>query len=144
MRAATAGAVRGRAPAGRRGRSGLEIRIAGVQAPAGGDGEVRVLVDRAWPRGVSREAALWQHWHPEVAPSRDLGAWWNLDPAKLGLFEKQYLTELAAPKGAAAVSRLRAAAEGRDLVLVTASAGAECNHAQVLRRLLLGEARAPR
>jgi uncharacterized protein YeaO (DUF488 family) len=122
----------------------LEIRIAGVQDPAGAGSEVRVLVDRVSPRGVAREAAPWQHWHPEVAPSRDLSTWWNLDPGKFALFEKQYLTELAAPKGAAAVARLRAAAAGADLVLVTASAGAECNHAQVLRRLLLGEARAPR
>lgn len=122
----------------------MEVRIAGTDAPAPPDGAVRVLVDRAWPRGVRREDARWDHWYPEVAPSGDLAAWWRLDPAKLALFERQYLTELAAPKGAAAVARLRAAAGERPLVLVTADADRECHHAEILRRLLLGEARAPR
>ncbi len=122
----------------------MEVRIARVADAPGTEAGVRVLIDRLWPRGVGRDSAPWEHWHPEVAPSNDLRTWFDHDPAKFTLFEKQYLTELAAPKGTAAVQRLRAAAGERPLVLVTATADRECNHAVVLRRLLLGEARAPR
>lgn len=124
--------------------AGVEILIALAAERPGPEAGVRVLVDRAMPRGVRREDAPWEHWHPEVAPSNDLRGWWNGDPAKFALFEKQYLTELAMPKGTSAVQRLRGAAGARPLVLVTALGDAASNHALVLRRLLLGEAAAPR
>lgn len=122
----------------------MDIRVERVYAapePAAG---VRVLVDRLWPRGVARETAPWEHWLPEVAPSTDLRQWFAHDPAKFPLFQKQYLTELAAPKGRAAVRRLAELAGDRPLLLLTASADQEYNHAVVLRRLLLGEVAAPR
>ncbi len=123
---------------------GLEVVLARVYgAPSSAEG-VRVLVDRLWPRGVKREEAPWEHWLPEVAPSNDLRQWFDHDPAKFALFEKQYLTELAAPKGRAAIGRLSALAGERPLLLLTATADPECSHAQVLRRLLLGEVAAPR
>jgi len=121
----------------------VEILIARVQDRPGPELGVRVLIDRLWPRGVKKEDAAWDHWHPEVSPSNDLRSWFNHEPAKFALFEKQYLTELATPKGGAAVERLRAAAGARPLVLLTATADPEHNHALVLRRRLLGEASAP-
>ena len=122
----------------------MEVHVARVQQAPAADAGVRVLVDRLWPRGVAREGAPWEHWLPEVAPSTDLRQWFAHDPAKFPLFQKQYLTELAAPKGRAAVRRLTELAGGRPLVLLTASADPESNHAVVLRRLLLGEVAAPR
>jgi uncharacterized protein YeaO (DUF488 family) len=122
----------------------VEIAIARAYDRPGPELGTRVLIDRLWPRGLRKEEAPWEHWLPEVAPSNDLRTWFNHDPAKFGLFEKQYLTELAMPKGGAAVQRLRDLAAGRPLVLVTATADKEHNHAVVLRRLLLGEATAPR
>jgi len=122
----------------------VDVRIARVyEAPAAEVG-VRVLIDRLWPRGVRREESSWEHWLPEVAPSSDLRQWFDHDPAKFTLFQKQYLTELAAPKGRAAVQRLAQLAGDRPLILLTAAADDACNHAVVLRSLLLGEVAAPR
>lgn len=122
----------------------MEVRIARVYTPPSEQEGVRVLVDRLWPRGVKKETAPWEHWLPEVAPSNDLRQWFNHDPAKFDLFQKQYLTELASPKGRAAVQRLAELATGRPLLLMTATADTEHNQAVVLRRLLLGEVAAPR
>ena len=122
----------------------MDVRIARVyEAPEPEEG-VRVLVDRLWPRGVKKEGAPWEHWLPEVAPSPDLRQWFNHEAAKFDLFQKQYLTELASPKGRAAVQRLTQLAGGRPLILMTATADTEHNQAVVLRRLLLGEVAAPR
>ena len=122
----------------------MEIHIARVYDHPAPDLGVRVLIDRLWPRGVKKEDAPWDHWLPEVAPSNDLRMWFGHDPAKFGLFEKQYLTELAFPKGQSALTRLRSVAADKPLVLVTATADQEHNHGVVLRRLLLGETAAPR
>lgn len=122
----------------------MEILIARVYDHPTSEMVVRVLVDRLWPRGVKKEEAPWDNWLPEVAPSNDLRTWFGHDPAKFALFEKQYLTELAFPKGQSALTRLRALPGDRPLVLVTATADHDHNHAVVLRRLLLGEVAAPR
>jgi uncharacterized protein YeaO (DUF488 family) len=122
----------------------VEVRVVRVYDRPGPEAGVRVLVDRLWPRGVAKEEAPWDHWLPEVAPSSELRQWFGHDPAKFPLFEKQYLAELASPKGQAALARLRALAGDRPLVLVTASSDREHNQAVVLRRLLLGEVAPPR
>ena len=122
----------------------MDVRIVRVYDHPTPDQGVRVLVDRLWPRGVKKEDAPWDHWLPEVAPSNDLRTWFGHDPAKFALFEKQYLTELAFPKGQSALTRLRALAAERPLLLVTATADQEHNQAVVLRRLLLGEIAPPR
>ncbi len=122
----------------------MEVQIARVYDRPAPEAGTRVLVDRLWPRGISKADAPWDHWLPEIAPSNDLRTWFAHDPAKFALFEKQYLTELAFPKGQAALTRLRTLAAERPLILVTATADQEHNQAVVLRRLLLGEVAAPR
>jgi uncharacterized protein YeaO (DUF488 family) len=63
------------------------------ESPQSGDG-VRVLVDRLWPRGLSKEKARVDIWLKELAPSHGLRTWFGHDPAKWEAFRRQYLAEL--------------------------------------------------
>ncbi len=64
------------------------------EAPARSDGH-RVLVDRLWPRGKSKEKARIDLWLKEVAPSNELRKWYGHEPAKWGEFRKRYFAELS-------------------------------------------------
>lgn len=85
-----------------------------------GPAEYRVLVDRLWPRGVSRADLDADEWARDVAPSTDLRRWYGHDPARFHEFSDRYLGELADPAATRAADRLLAAAGGR-LVLLTAT-----------------------
>lgn len=62
-------------------------------APSSGDG-LRILVDRLWPRGLSREKAAVDHWFKDLAPSHELRRWYGHDPQKWADFQQRYLNEL--------------------------------------------------
>ena len=79
------------------------------EAAASGDG-TRVLVDRVWPRGVSKERADLREWCKDVAPSTALRQWYGHDPEKFAEFARRYRAELGAPGPAAALAGLRALA----------------------------------
>jgi uncharacterized protein YeaO (DUF488 family) len=63
------------------------------QAPAVGDG-FRILVDRLWPRGLSKEKAKVDLWLRDISPSNELRKWYGHDPAKWGEFKKKYFQEI--------------------------------------------------
>ncbi len=63
------------------------------EAASGGDG-VRILIDRLWPRGVSRDAAAIDLWAKDLAPSSELRTWYQHDHAKWPEFRKRYFAEL--------------------------------------------------
>lgn len=69
------------------------------EAPSSGDG-LRILVDRLWPRGLSRDKAALDHWFKDLAPSHELRRWYGHDPEKWMDFQRRYLAELhqAAPE----------------------------------------------
>jgi uncharacterized protein YeaO (DUF488 family) len=99
--------------------------------PAAPEDGMRILVDRLWPRGLSRDAAKLDHWLKEVGPSSELRRWFDHDPAKWAEFRKRYKAELA---------RNPALAELRDLVhhnrrvtLIFGARDVEHNNAVVLR-----------
>ncbi|MEO8093413.1 MAG: DUF488 domain-containing protein [Pseudolysinimonas sp.] len=71
-----------------------EVTIKRVYEPPAPDDGYRVLVDRLWPRGVSRDRADLDGWLKDVAPSPQLRTWWNHDPARLSEFAGRYRTEL--------------------------------------------------
>lgn len=100
----------------------------------------RILVDRLWPRGVSREHAHIHLWLKSVAPSPELRTWWNHDPARLGEFAARYRAELdSVPDAAAGVAQLRTLIAAHDPVtLVYGARDPEVNHAAVLRDYLTG------
>lgn len=98
------------------------------------DDGFRILVDRLWPRGVSKDAAHIDLWCKEIAPSPTLRKWFNHEPEKWPLFRQRYLAELE--NRPAEVAQLRAqAAKGR-VTLVYGAKDGEHNHALVLKEFL--------
>lgn len=110
----------------------MDIRMARVYAPVL-PGEVRVLVDRLWPRGFSKEGAPWQLWLREAAPSSALRSWYHAHPDERDAFCRRYREELSGPEGEAAVARLADLASEGGLVLVTAHRDVERSHVPVVR-----------
>jgi uncharacterized protein YeaO (DUF488 family) len=111
--------------------------------PAKADG-ARVLVDRLWPRGVSKDAAKLKAWLKDIAPSNELRKWYHARPTQWPAFRKKYLEELAEPAALAALEELhRIAGESTTLTLVFASANESHNNATVLKELLEGIKKPP-
>ena len=104
-------------------------------APEPSDG-TRVLVDRLWPRGLSKERAQVDLWLKEVAPGRELRVWFGHDPAKFAEFRRRYEAELAVDPARSALTELRALARAKHVTLVFAAHDAEHCNAVVLRELL--------
>lgn len=105
------------------------------EEPEPSDG-VRVLVDRLWPRGLSKERAQVGVWLKDVSPSRDLRIWFGHDPAKFDEFRRRYEAELAEEPGRAAFAELREMARRQHVTLVFAAHDTEHCNAVVLRELL--------
>lgn len=76
------------------GRRRMEIRIKRIYEPPGPDDGTRILVDRLWPRGISREAAKIDYWARAVSPSDSLRKWYGHDPDQWPEFRKRYAGEL--------------------------------------------------
>ncbi|HZY76465.1 MAG TPA: DUF488 family protein [Jatrophihabitantaceae bacterium] len=115
---------------------GPDVRVKRIyDAPAAGDGR-RVLVDRVWPRGVSKERAALDLWCKDVAPSAELRKWFGHDPEKFDEFRARYLKELEQPDAVAALADLRGT-EGV-LTLLTASQAVAISQAAVLADVLGG------
>jgi uncharacterized protein YeaO (DUF488 family) len=93
---------------------------------------LRVLVDRLWPRGISRDRAGIDEWLKEVAPSTALRRWYGHDTARFEEFARRYRAELAHEPAAAAVDRLVAAGRTSRVRLVTATRDVEHSAARVL------------
>lgn len=103
--------------------------------PAQGDG-ARVLVDRIWPRGLSKEKAQLDEWCKAVAPSTALRKWFQHDPERFAEFSHRYHAELDEPERAEALQHLRDLARQGALTLLTASKRADISEATVLVNLL--------
>ncbi len=102
-------------------------------APGAGDG-ARVLVDRLWPRGCSKETLKLDLWAKEVAPSNALRQWYHRDLTQYAEFRKRYLKEIEGQ--GAALNELRAVVGRGPATLLTASKTPDKSHAAVLRELL--------
>ncbi len=94
----------------------------------------RILIDRLWPRGISKERARIDYWAKDVAPSHELRRWYQHDAAKWKEFRKRYFAELDAnPEGVAALQ----AEMGRGTVtIVFGSKEERLNNATALREYL--------
>jgi len=103
------------------------------EEPSPADG-YRVLVDRLWPRGVSRDRAHLDEWTRELAPSAELRRWFGHDPERYDEFRRRYREELAAHEYK--VDELRGRARQGTLTLVYAARDTEHNDAVVLAELL--------
>ncbi len=106
------------------------------EKPIRGDG-TRVLVDRLWPRGLSKARADVHTWLRDLAPSHDLRHWFHAYPQAWALFRRRYLKELRQPEAADALDELyRLANQPKKLTLLFASKNEEHNNAVVLKELL--------
>jgi uncharacterized protein YeaO (DUF488 family) len=98
----------------------------------------RVLVDRIWPRGMTKDRARLDEWCKEIAPSTELRTWYAHDPERYAEFSRRYRAELTEPERAAVLRHLRALAATGTLTLLTATKRAEISEAAVLADLLRG------
>ena len=108
------------------------------EPPTTADGQ-RILVERLWPRGLTKAKAKIDLWLKEIAPSPGLRVWFGHDPAKWGEFRKRYLAELK-PHGAL-VQQLRATANAGAVTLVFAARDAAHNSAVVLKEVIQRQVR---
>jgi uncharacterized protein YeaO (DUF488 family) len=114
----------------------MTVRVRRVYDPVEDDGGRRVLVDRLWPRGLSRSKARIDEWCKDVAPSTELREWYGHDPARYDEFANRYRSELDDPVRAAALSELRELAGNGTLTLLTATKDFAISQAAVLAELL--------
>ena len=112
-----------------------DIRLKRAYEPASPDDGTRILVERLWPRGVTKAEADLAGWDRDIAPSPALRKWYGHVPARWEEFRTRYLAELQG--NAAAVERLRELARKGPLTLVFAARDAEHSSAAVLREVLL-------
>jgi uncharacterized protein YeaO (DUF488 family) len=107
--------------------------------PADADG-FRVLVDRLWPRGLTKDAARIDIWLRDLAPSNELRKWFHAHPEQRQEFRERYVRELQSPSAAEALIRLQELlSHSRRVTLVFASKNVEHNNATVLKEVLEGE-----
>lgn len=114
-----------------------------VYDPPEVDGRARVLVDRLWPRGLSKRPATLDEWLTTVAPSAELRNWYRHEPGRFAEFRRRYREELAEPARREAVERLGELARETGLVLLTATRDPALSHAAVLAEVLAEELGAP-
>jgi len=103
------------------------------EAPAAADGK-RILIDRLWPRGLSKEKARIDLWMKEIAPSTELRKWFGHDPEKWKEFQTRYKKELAA--NAELVDSIRKMAKAETVTLVYSAKDEAHNDAVVLLKYL--------
>ena len=106
-------------------------------------GTYRVLVDRLWPRGVTKAKAAVDEWAKDIAPSADLRRWYDHEPEKFSEFARRYRRELSLPPARAALDHLRATAAKAPVTLVTATRDVERSGAAVLLDVLEGRRTRP-
>jgi uncharacterized protein YeaO (DUF488 family) len=112
------------------------IRIKRVyRTPSPRDG-VRILVDRVWPRGVTKQRARVDEWRKEFAPSTALRKWFGHDPAKWTRFRRRYRTELTASDQISALKELARRGRRRTITLLYSAVDEEHNQAIFLKELL--------
>ena len=113
------------------------------EAPTSSDG-VRVLVDRLWPRGLTKKDAAIKFWVRDLAPSKELREWFHANPEAWRFFRKRYMKELVSPEASVALEKLYAVVQsGKKLTLLYASRDEEHNNAVVLKELLDGTRKPP-
>ncbi|MGW2231938.1 DUF488 domain-containing protein [Streptomyces formicae] len=109
-----------------------DVQVKRVYDPVSPDDGTRVLIDRLWPRGVSKERATLDAWEKELAPSTELRHWYDHDPDRYEEFAERYRHELTGPERTAALDRLRAVARAGRLTLLTATKDLPHGHVRVL------------
>ena len=111
------------------------LRLKRAYEPAKPDDGVRILVDRLWPRGVSKAEAALDDWIKDIAPSTELRQWFGHDPARWAEFQRRYRAELR--QHGEELDRIRKLATAKTVTLVYSAHDEAHNDAVVLRDVLL-------
>lgn len=108
------------------------IRLKRVYDPAAPEDGARVLVDRLWPRGVSKERARLTAWMKDLGPSTELRKWFGHQPERWPEFRLRYLAELQQPQKQAMLEDLRRQAAAKTVTLLFGALDTERNEAVVI------------
>jgi uncharacterized protein YeaO (DUF488 family) len=112
----------------------VDIRLKRAYEPAGSSDGYRVLIDRLWPRGISRERAKLDEWERDLPPSTELRQWFGHDPGRFAEFRRRYIEELRSHRPR--LTELRRRARSGTLTLVFSARDTEHNDAVVLAEVL--------
>jgi uncharacterized protein YeaO (DUF488 family) len=112
----------------------MDVRLKRAYEPPAPTDGYRVLIDRLWPRGVSREQAELDEWERELSPSAELRRWFGHDPSRFVEFRRRYIEELDDQRPR--LAKLRRRAREGTLTLVYAARDTEHNDAVVLAGVL--------
>lgn len=112
----------------------MDVRLKRVYEPASSADGYRVLVDRLWPRGISRERAKLDAWEKELAPSAKLRRWFGHEPRRFQEFRRRYIEELRGQRPR--LTALRRRARDGSVTLVYSAHDTEHNDAVVLAEVL--------
>jgi uncharacterized protein YeaO (DUF488 family) len=112
----------------------MDIRLKRAYDPATSTDGCRVLIDRLWPRGISRKRAKLDDWEKELSPSTELRQWFGHDPKRFQEFRRRYIQELGSQRPR--LTALRRRARKGTLTLVYSAHDTEHNDAVVLAEVL--------
>jgi uncharacterized protein YeaO (DUF488 family) len=113
-----------------------KVNVRRIYEDTGHDDGMRVLVDRLWPRGMSKERAGLDHWARDIAPSGRLRRWYGHRPERFPEFKRRYQDELVRHPANGALEALRDAAGSTTLTLLTATRNLELSAATVVAEML--------
>lgn len=113
----------------------MDIQLKRIYEDPVEDDGYRVLVDRLWPRGVSKKAARLDEWLKDIAPSTELRKWFDHDSDKFEEFSKRYQGELTQKEEV--VNQLLEKAKNQQVTLLYAAKDEQLNHAVVLKEFLV-------
>lgn len=111
------------------------VKLKRAHEPAAADDGTRILIDRLWPRGISKERAAIDQWMKDIAPSTQLRKWFGHDPARWEEFRRRYAKEVR--QHADLLEQLRALARQGQITLVYSAHDEKHNDAVELRELIL-------
>ena len=114
------------------------VSVSRIYDPPSPTDGARILVDRVWPRGLSKDKARIDEWCKQVAPSAGLRKWYAHDPERFAEFARRYRAELEDPERAAALAHLREMAQRSPVTLLTATKNIDISQAAVLAELIQG------
>ena len=114
----------------------MSVHIRRIYEPPTLKDGYRVLIDRVWPRGVTKQEARLDEWARNLAASTDLRRWFGHDPAKWDEFRRRYHAELLAPDRSAALEALAQRARQGTITIVYGARDEQHNNAVALAEVL--------
>lgn len=114
----------------------MKFQIKRIYDPPGEDDGYRVLIDRLWPRGVSKENAQLDEWNKQVTPTPELRKWFDHKEERFQEFEFRYREELK--NQTEELDKLRSIAKSEQVTLLYAAKSPTINHATILLNVLMG------